>query len=49
MAKALMSPIPTANRADSYVYYGPATGFDVSSRDDIATFGARWAPIVVGK
>jgi hypothetical protein len=39
----------TANRADSYVYYGSATGFDVAARDDIATFGARWTPIVVGK
>jgi len=38
----------TANRADSVVYYGSATGFDPAVKDDMATFGARWTPVVVG-
>ena len=38
----------TANRADSIVYYGSATGFDANLNDALPTFGTRWAPVVVG-
>jgi hypothetical protein len=38
----------TANRADSSVYYGSDTGYSVTDRDELATFGARWEPIIVG-
>ncbi len=39
----------TGNRVDSYVYYNSETGFDSSDMDAVATFGTRWAPIVVGR